>query len=158
MRSDLAPSARALVESRGFGILCTQSAKMPGYPFGSLSPYATSPDGWPIFLFSRLAVHTKNIGVDPKGALLVFDPAAEADALNSARVNLVGRIQALAEPDVPACRDRYLAVHPEAAQWVGFGDFGFYRLEMVDIYYVGGFGVMGWVDIAGYAAASAGAV
>jgi hypothetical protein len=29
--------------------------------------------------------------------------------------------------------------------WVDFKDFGFYRLKPLDIYYVGGFGVMGWV-------------
>jgi hypothetical protein len=29
--------------------------------------------------------------------------------------------------------------------WVGVDDFSFYRMDVVDVYYVGGFGVMGWV-------------
>jgi hypothetical protein len=33
---------------------------------------------------------------------------------------------------------------------VDFDDFSFYRRNVVDIYYVGGFGVMGWVDPAEY--------
>jgi heme iron utilization protein len=31
-----------------------------------------------------------------------------------------------------------------------FGDFSFYRMTVVDIYYVGGFGVMGWVSAPEY--------
>jgi putative heme iron utilization protein len=36
---------------------------------------------------------------------------------------------------------------------VDFKDFGFYRLQPLDIYYVGGFGVMGWVTAEDYGAA-----
>src|SRR5947208_13853448 len=32
-----------------------------------------------------------------------------------------------------------------------FEDFSFYRMEVVDVYYVGGFGVMGWVSASDYA-------
>ena len=34
--------------------------------------------------------------------------------------------------------------------WVDFEDFSFYRMEVVDVYYVGGFGVMGWVSASEY--------
>jgi putative heme iron utilization protein len=33
---------------------------------------------------------------------------------------------------------------------VDFDDFSFYRMEVLDVYYVGGFGVMGWVRAADY--------
>jgi len=33
---------------------------------------------------------------------------------------------------------------------VDFDDFYFYRMDLVDVYYVGGFGVMGWVSAAEY--------
>jgi len=36
---------------------------------------------------------------------------------------------------------------------VDFEDFSFYRMNVVDVYYVGGFGVMGWVDAADYSSA-----
>jgi putative heme iron utilization protein len=33
---------------------------------------------------------------------------------------------------------------------VDFEDFSFYRMDVVDVYYVGGFGVMGWVPASEY--------
>jgi putative heme iron utilization protein len=33
---------------------------------------------------------------------------------------------------------------------VDFEDFSFYRMDVVDMYFVGGFGVMGWVSAAEY--------
>jgi len=34
--------------------------------------------------------------------------------------------------------------------WVDFSDVGFFRLQAIDLYYVGGFGVMGWVEAQDY--------
>jgi putative heme iron utilization protein len=42
--------------------------------------------------------------------------------------------------------DRY----SDSKHWVDFDDFFFYRMEVVDVYYVGGFGVMGWLAAAEY--------
>jgi hypothetical protein len=36
---------------------------------------------------------------------------------------------------------------------VDFEDFSFYRMDVVDVYYVGGFGVMGWVAALDYSQA-----
>ena len=36
-----------------------------------------------------------------------------------------------------------------------FEDFSFYRMDVLDVYYVGGFGVMGWVAASDYAQAQA---
>ena len=47
----------------------------------------------------------------------------------------------------------YLARHANSKYWVDFEDFSFYRLEVVDVYYVGGFGVMGWVAASDYTSA-----
>ena len=47
----------------------------------------------------------------------------------------------------------YLARHPKAAFWVDFEDFSFWRLEVADVYFVGGFAAMDWVTSEGYAAA-----
>ena len=33
-----------------------------------------------------------------------------------------------------------------ARAWVDFDDFAFYRMDVVDLYYVAGFGAMGWVE------------
>src|SRR5438034_9036058 len=39
---------------------------------------------------------------------------------------------------------------PTASTWVDFEDFSFYRMDVVDVYYVGGFRVMGWVSACEY--------
>ena len=44
----------------------------------------------------------------------------------------------------------YLTRHANSKYWVDFEDFSFYRLDVVDVYYVGGFGVMGWVQASEY--------
>jgi len=43
-----------------------------------------------------------------------------------------------------------LARYPNSKNWVDFEDFAFYRMEVMDVYYVGGFGVMGWVSASEY--------
>jgi heme iron utilization protein len=42
--------------------------------------------------------------------------------------------------------DRYA----NSKYWVDFEDFAFYRMDVVDVYYVGGFGVMGWISASDY--------
>jgi putative heme iron utilization protein len=43
-----------------------------------------------------------------------------------------------------------LASYPDSKHWVDFDDFFFYCMDVVDIYFVGGFGVMGWVAASEY--------
>src|SRR5690349_6923856 len=87
-----AASARALVESRGLGILCTNSKRPPGYPFASVTPYAADTLGRPVLLLSRLAVHSKNLVQDSRASLLVFEESTESAPLDSARLNLLGDV------------------------------------------------------------------
>jgi putative heme iron utilization protein len=47
----------------------------------------------------------------------------------------------------------FLAVQPDAAYYVDFRDFAFYRLEPLALRYVGGFGRMSWVTAEDYRAA-----
>ena len=54
------------------------------------------------------------------------------------------------EAEVAEARKLYLAKHANSKYWVDFEDFSFYRMDVVDIYYVGGFGVMGWVSASEY--------
>jgi putative heme iron utilization protein len=51
---------------------------------------------------------------------------------------------------VTDARRIYLTNHANSKYWVDFEDFSFYRLDVVDVYYVGGFGVMGWVPASEY--------
>ena len=54
------------------------------------------------------------------------------------------------ESEVADARNLYLERHANSKYWVDFEDFSFYRMDVVDIYYVGGFGVMGWVSASEY--------
>ena len=142
--------ARELVDSRAFGCLSTLSVRHPGFPFVSICEYATDEAGAPVFLLSGLAVHTKNLMENPRASLIVFAPEAEQDTLGSARVTLIGEVHKVPEASEAAIRERYLDRNPQAAQWVDFGDFAFYRLRPASVYYVGGFGQMGWVNESDY--------
>jgi hypothetical protein len=62
----------------------------------------------------------------------------------------MGRAQRLPAADRAAAREAYLARHPNAAHWVDYGDFAFWRLDLTDVYFVGGFGAMDWLAVDGY--------
>jgi heme iron utilization protein len=148
-----AERARTLLHLSSVATLSTVSRKQPGYPFGSLMPYALDPAGHPLFLISTMAMHTQNLKADPRASLFVTQPAADGDVLGAARVTLVGNVHQIADEEKPEARELYLKAHPNSHYWVDFNDFAFFRLEPVDVYYVGGFGVMGWVTAPDYASA-----
>jgi hypothetical protein len=148
-----AERARTLAYSARIGTLSTHSQKQPGFPFGSVMPYALDTRGRPTFLISTMAMHTQNLTLDPRASLLIMQPDAGGDPLGASRVTLVGTAAAIPEADIAEVRKSYLERHPNSSHWVDFEDFSFYRLELVDVYYVGGFGVMGWVAAAEYAGA-----
>jgi len=117
-------------------------------------PYALDAGGRPIFLISNMAMHTQNLKEDARCSLFVAQAAADGDPLGAARVTLVGRAEPVPAADLAGVREAYLACHANSRYWVDFADFGFFRLDPVDLYYVGGFGVMGWVEEAAYEQAS----
>jgi len=149
-----AERARTLLYLGRVGTLSTHSRKAQGFPFGSVTPYGLDASGSPTFLISTMAMHTQNLIADARASLLVTQPGWTDDPLAGARVTLVGTAAPLPDADRAAVRDDYLARHENARHWVDFDDFAFYRLEVVDLYYVAGFGAMGWVDAAAYRAAA----
>ncbi len=148
-----AEQARTLLHLARTGTLSTLSRRHPGWPFGSLMPYALDDHGRPVFLISMMAMHTQNLMADPRTSLLVTQPGWSGDPLAGARATLMGNVTALPEADLKRSRTGYLARHENARSWVDFDDFGFYRLDVTDVYYVGGFGAMSWVATADYRAA-----
>ncbi len=148
------PSARTLLSLNSAGTLATVSRKHPGFPFGSLMPYALDARGRPLFLISSMAMHTQNLREDARASLFVSQAPEDGDQLGSARATLVGAAAPVLEPELPEARELYLSKHPNSRYWVEFSDFQFFRLNPVDLYYVGGFGVMGWVEADAYAEAA----
>ena len=100
------------------GSLSTQSQKVPGFPFGSMMPYAADNFGRPIFFVSSMAMHTHNLRQDPRASLL------------------------------------YLSRYENAKYWQEYSDFAYYRLQVSAVYFIGGFGVMGWISAEDYRSAS----
>jgi hypothetical protein len=144
-----AERARTLMYLARVGSLSTQSRKQPGFPFGSVMPFGLDGRGRPIFLISTMAMHTQNLHADPRASLLVTQTDG-GDPLGSSRVTLIGNALPLAENDVAEVRELYLQRYADSKYWVDFSDFSFYRMEVIDVYYVGGFGVMGWVSASEY--------
>jgi len=145
-----AERARTLVHVGRIGSLSTLSLKQPGFPFGSVMPYGLDDRGRPIFLVSTMAMHTQNLKADPRASLLVTQPDASGDPLGASRVTLLGGVLPVPTDEAPEARALYLARYANSKYWVDFEDFSFYRMGVVDIYYVGGFGVMGWVSASEY--------
>ena len=145
-----AERARTLVYISRIGSLSTLSRKKPGFPFGSVMPYGLDEHGRPIFLISTMAMHTQNLQADPRASLLITQADAGSDPLGASRVTLVGNVRRIPESEVADARNLYLERYANSKYWVDFEDFSFYRMGVVDIYYVGGFGVMGWVSASEY--------
>jgi heme iron utilization protein len=150
-----AERARTLMHSGRIGSLSTLSRKQLGFPFGSLMPYGLDGQGRPIFLASTMAMHTQNLQADPRASLFVTEPDASGDPLGASRVTLIGSVIRIPESELAAARTIYLTRYPDSKYWVDFDDFFFYRMDVLDVYYVGGLGVMGWVTALDYSQAQA---
>jgi hypothetical protein len=131
-------------------VLATRLARdgLAGWPYGSLVLIATDHDLSPLLLISDLADHTRNIAQEPRVSLLFDGTAGAADPLTAARLSLLGRI---ARDDGAGPRARFLARHPSAATYAGFGDFHLYRVTIEAGHLVAGFGRIHWLDAAALA-------
>ena len=127
--------ARAMVRAAlkaSFGTLLQPS----GHPYASLLLTATEPDGSPLFLISKLALHTKNLTADARASLLIDATGTEADPMAGSRITLIGE----ARPTTSAtARRRFLARHPNAG-YADFPDFSFYAFDITSAHFIGGFG------------------
>ncbi|XP_022575272.2 uncharacterized protein LOC106421835 isoform X2 [Brassica napus] len=147
-------AVRNLLEQARFAHLCTVMSKMhhrrEGYPFGSLVDFAPDRMGHPIFLFSPLAIHTRNLLAEPRCSLVVQIPGWSG--LSNARVTLFGDVYPLSEDEQEWAHKQYIAKHPHglSEQW---GNFHYFRMQNIsDIYFIGGFGTVAWVDVKEYEA------
>jgi putative heme iron utilization protein len=133
-------TARRLVRAADRAALATL---MDGAPYASLVLTACDQQGAPLLLLSRLAQHTMNLERDPRVSLLFDATQGLDDPLTGARVSLQGRAERV---DAAALRARYLARHPSAEAYVGFADFGLFRVVPGRAHLVAGFGRIHWID------------
>lgn len=147
-----AERARTLVSRVPTGTLCTLALEPEGYPYGSFVTVAFD-DGNPLFLISGMAEHTRNLERDPRASLMVAETGAD-DPLANGRVTMLGPCMRV-EGDDARARSAFLAVHPNAAYYADFLDFGFWTLRVSAIRYIGGYGRMSWITQADWQAAEA---
>src|SRR6202790_5275835 len=130
--------ARSLLRRSRQGALATL-VPGSGDPYCSLVNVASHPDGSPILLISRLALHTRNILGD-KRVSLMLDERAEGDPLEGSRIMLAGMAEEAGGEDAKILRRRYLNAHPSAEAFVDFKDFSFFRIRPSGAHLVAGFG------------------
>jgi putative heme iron utilization protein len=135
---DAGKVARSLLRRSRQGALATLMAGR-GDPYCSLVNVASHPDGSPILLISRLALHTQNILADSRVSLML-DERVEGDPLEGSRIMLAGRAEPAGAADLEIMRRRYLNAHPTAEVFVNFKDFAFFRIRRTAAHLVAGFG------------------
>ena len=140
--SEPAVAARRLIRTALKGSLGTLD-RASGHPYASLVLVATEPDGTPLLLISRLALHTQNLGKDARASLLIDGTAGLGDPLTGGRLTLSGHARPTASIKA---KPRFLARHTSARTYADFPDFTMYAFEIVGGHYIGGFGRI--VDLA----------
>ena len=135
-------SAQHLFKTHCNGILSTHSVDLPGYPFGSLTPYCLDYQGQPIILISNIAQHTQNISHNHKVSLISHDPQPD-NSQASGRVTYIADALKLDDTDIA---DRYYRFYPESQGYHQSHDFDFYTLRCVKVRYIGGFGDIHWIS------------
>jgi len=146
-RLSQAEDARSLVSySTGYATLATNSAALEGYPSAALVGYTLDAEGLPVFCFSAMSTHTKDLMAAErtcteggKAALCVTAKGFEGAA--DGRVTLIGDVKRVSDKEVDAdgLRALYKAKHPNAF-WADFGDFTYFRMHSLKaVNFVGGF-------------------
>jgi putative heme iron utilization protein len=131
--------ARTLLRATRAGTLGTID-RNTGHPFASLVTVATDLDGSPVILTSRLSTHTANLEVDARASVLLAE-TGKGDPLAHPRLTVLGTFARIdpAGADDARVRRRFLARHPKAELYAGFGDFAFWRMSVASAHLNGGF-------------------
>jgi len=134
--------ARTLFNTRCDGVLSTHSIDLPGYPFGSITPYCINRDGQPVILISTIAQHTRNILADNKVSLIAYDPQTD-DTQAAGRITYIANAVKIDDEEMA---ERYYRFYPNSRNFHKTHDFNFYTLDFVRVRYIGGFGEIYWIE------------
>ena len=95
-------------------------------------------------------MHTQNLQADPRSSLLVTDFQTQRGSTRRIPSHGIGNTQRLPSPIVlKRGSSTWHATATANTGWI-LKISHFYRMDVVDLYYVGGFGVMGWVEAPQY--------
>ena len=138
-------AARSLLLQESFGVLSTISVDAAGYPFGSVTPYCVDQQCRPIIYISHIAQHTRNIVADPRVSLTVIENNGSDDVQAQGRVTCIANALQVSDGEA-GVRDRYFRYFPSAQEYERTHGFAFFRLELVRVRFIGGFGQIFWVE------------
>jgi len=143
--------AREMVRDSIFGTLITVQTQVAagsqeidaGWPYGSVADFADEAPstGRPLLLLSTLERNVVNLQGNPRASLAIRTPDMNCtDQMTCPRTTLFGTLEVVPDQELPAAQAAYLAKHPSAESWIDFPDFALYRMNVLDVYWVGGFG------------------
>ncbi len=141
-KTDHAWASRQLIRRARAAMLATALKPFSGWPYGSLVSVALDCDLSPLMLFSNLSDHTRNLAHDPRASLLLEETSRLKNPQTGPRATVMGKIRKTTDD---RHQRRFLARHPEAALYAGFGDFNFYRMQIERVHFVGGFASAIWL-------------
>jgi len=167
LKHDLpAPSVavRNLMEQGRFAHLGTIMSRMhhrrAGYPFGSLVDYTVDATGHPLLALSPLAIHTRNVLSDSRCNLVVQMPGWSG--LANARVTVFGDLEQLEGEEAATAAEALRFKHAPGGREVkslSAQNFLHFRMSRIcDVFFVGGFGTMQWIDVGEYVSAQPDAI
>ena len=128
------------------GILSTVSKKHDDYPFGSFVTYVSGTSRTAYLYLSDLADHTKNLHHSPKSSLTIIKLNTVGDKQNSERLTIMGDLVPLSEDELDSCKIRYYKILPESKAYANMHDFNFYKIQIKNVRWIGGFGKIAWLD------------
>ncbi len=140
-RTEFARDSRLLMRRARAAMVSTALKSDDGWPYGSLVSVAFDSDLSPLMLFSTLSDHTRNLFVDSRASLLFEETSRLKNPQTGPRVSVLGKITKTSDE---RHQRRFLALHPEASLYAGFGDFGFFRMKIERVHFVGGFAKAVW--------------
>lgn len=154
-KDEATDEARQLLLAADHGVLCTLSAKVGGWPFGSVVPYAIDAFGRPVFMVATIAEHYRNIQADERVSLFVQAPEATSqdgvDVQTFGRLTVMGRASIATSEEREDMAPRYYFRLPSSRGYNRTHDFVFVKIDIERVRYIGGFGKIFWLDAAGFA-------
>ena len=115
--------------------------------------FVTDDAGMPIFALSPLAIHTRNLNEDSRATIVVQMPGWHGMA--NARVTLFGDIYPVDPERTSVARECFRQKHDSPKHHTLYANSGssfqyFHMHTLHDIYFVGGFGTVTWIDCEDY--------
>lgn len=135
----------------GYGTLSTLSnyKKIHNYPQNSIVAYSCTDKGEPLFCFSSISMHSRNIKANNSISLSV----AEKNFKNAAdaRITFIGNLEKIKDKNKEIkLKSKFLESHPDAF-WSGFDDFSIYLMnDIKDLSINGGFAKADKINLDSY--------